>query len=90
MCQSARITAYNAERFGSLAQMFEQDIKPFVDSLDYKEQPLVVSTEQAMYGFDADQETLTKEEIGRQEALGCGKIVVKVTLKKKTKTQLVQ
>jgi len=71
-----------------LAEAFEQDIKPFVDSLDYKEQPLIVTTKQAMYRFDADQETLIKEVIGQQEALGCGRIVVKAALKKKTKTQL--
>jgi len=47
-----------------------------------------VTTKQAMYRFDADQETLIKEVIGQQEALGCGRIVVKAALKKKTKTQL--
>ena len=81
------IAEYDPERFGPLAEMLEQDIKPFVDSLDYKEQPLIVTTKQAMYRFDADQETLIKEVIGQQEALGCGKIVVKAALKKKTKTQ---
>jgi len=70
-----------------LAEILEQDIKPFVDSLDYKEQPLIVTTKEAMYRFDADQETLIKEVIGQQEALGCGRIVVKTALKKKTKTQ---
>jgi len=81
------LTQYNAERFGSLAEAYEQDIKPFVDSLDYKEQPLVVTTKEALYRFDADQETLVKEVLGKQEVLGCGKIVVKVALKKATKTQ---
>ena len=82
------IAEYDPDQFGSLAEMLEQDIKPFVDSLDYKEQPLIVTTKQAMYRFDADQETLIKEVIGQQEALGCGRIVVKAALKKKTKTQL--
>jgi len=81
------IAQYDAEWFSSLAEAFEQDIKPFVDSLDYKEQPLIVTTKEAMYRFDADQETLIKEVIGQQEALGCGRIVVKTALKKKTKTQ---
>ena len=81
------ITEYDSERFSSLAEAFEQDIKPFIDSLDYK-QPLVVTTDKAMYRFDADQETLIKEVIGKREALGCGKIVVKAALKKKMKTQL--
>jgi len=81
------LTQYDAERFSSLAEAYEQDIKPFVDSLDYKEQPLVVMTKEALYRFDADQETLVKEVLGKQEALGCGKIVVKAALKKATKTQ---
>ncbi len=72
---------------GDLATYFEQDIKPFVSSLDYKEQPLVVTTEKAQYSFDADQETLIKEVLGKREALGCGKIVVKSAFKKKTKTK---
>jgi type I restriction enzyme M protein len=59
----------------------------FVDALDYKEQPLVVTTDRAMYRFDADQETLIQEALGQQEALGCGRIVVKAALKKATKTQ---
>lgn len=82
------ITEYNSERFGSLAEAYEQDIKPFIESLNYKEQPLVVTTDKAMYRFDADRETLIKEVIGKREELGCGKIVVKAALKKGTKTQL--
>ncbi|MDA0265574.1 MAG: N-6 DNA methylase [Cyanobacteria bacterium] len=72
---------------GDLSDYFANDIKPFVSSLDYKEQPLVVTTEKAQYSFDADQETLIKEVLGKREALGCGKIVVKSPLKKKTKTK---
>ena len=71
----------------SLADYFEQDIKPFIASLDYKEQPLVVTTSQGRYYFDASQETLIKESAGKKEALGCGKIVVKSALKKASKTQ---
>ena len=77
----------DAVRFGSLAERFGQDIKPFVDSLDYKEQPLVVTTSEGMYGFDAERETLVKEVLGKREELGCGKIVVKAVLKKAMKSQ---
>ena len=72
---------------GDLATYFEQEIKPFISSLDYKEQPLVVTTEKAQYSFDNDQETLIKEVLGKRSVLGCGKIVVKSALKKKTKTK---
>jgi type I restriction enzyme M protein len=81
------ITEYDSEQFGSLAEAFGQDIKPLVDSLDYKEQPLVVTTEKAMYRFDAERETLVKEGLGERKELGCGKIVVKAALKKETRNQ---
>ncbi len=72
---------------GDLLVFYAQDIKPFVNSLDYKEQPLTVTTAEALYRFDADKETLIKEVLGKQEELGCGKIAIKAGLKKKTKTQ---
>lgn len=72
---------------GDLLTYFEQDIKPFVTSLDYKEQALVVATEKAQYSFDSEKETLIKEGLGKREALGCGKIVVKSAFKKQTKTK---
>ncbi|MCK9621083.1 MAG: SAM-dependent methyltransferase [Methylobacter sp.] len=71
----------------SLTEYFEQDIKPFIASLNYKEQPLVITTSQGRYYFDVSQETLIKESAGKKEALGCGKIVVKSALKKASKTQ---
>ena len=55
--------------------------------MDYKEQPLVITTEKALYRFDSDKETLIKEVLGKQEALGCGKFVIKAALKKATKSQ---
>jgi type I restriction enzyme M protein len=70
-----------------LATYFQRDIKPFVSSLDYKEQPLVVTTKNAQYSFDADRETLIEEKLGKREALGCGKIAVKSKFKKRTKTK---
>jgi type I restriction enzyme M protein len=81
------IVEYDPEQFGSLAEMFELDIKPWVASLDYKEQVLRVTTQKALYWFDGECETLIKETLGEQEALGCGKIVVKAALKKSTRTQ---
>jgi type I restriction enzyme M protein len=54
---------------------------PFVDSLDYREQPLVVTTSAAKYYYDNEQETLMEESKGQKQALGCGKIVVKTSYK---------
>jgi len=73
------------DQYGSLADYFEQDIKPFIASLDYKEQPLMVTTREASYYFD--NETLIREADGKKGPLGCGKIVVKSALKNASKTQ---
>ena len=74
-------------KLASLETAYEADIKPFISGLDYREQPLVVTTKGALYRFDAERETLVKEVLGKQEALGCGKIVVKASLKKQTKAK---
>ncbi|OQW67130.1 MAG: N-6 DNA methylase [Proteobacteria bacterium ST_bin11] len=81
------ISTFDAEQFVSLADYFENDIKPFIAGLDYKEQPVIVTTAKAQYRFDNDQETLIKTENGHTEELGCGKIVVKASLKNASRSQ---
>jgi len=81
------ITVYDSEQFYSLEDYFERDIKPFVATLDYKEQPLTIITKKSSYSYDTDKETLIKTENGNRQELGCGKIVVKAALKKASKTQ---
>lgn len=81
------ITTFDKEKYASLADYFERDIKPFVASLDYKEQPLVVTTSEAKYYFDTELETLIKENAEKKEVLGCGKVVIKSALKAASKTQ---
>lgn len=84
------ITTYQSGKYDSLVDYFEQDIKPFISGLDYKEQPLKVQTSTSKYYYDHQQETLIKENLTtkEQELLGCGKIVVKSTYKKATKKLL--
>lgn len=81
------ITEFDKESYSSLVEYFEQDIKPFVTALNYREQPLKVATDTNTYYYDDEQETLIKEDhaTGSSEALGCGKIVIKAALKKVTK-----
>ncbi|MDO8418042.1 MAG: N-6 DNA methylase [Agitococcus sp.] len=73
--------------YANLADLLDKHIKPIIDELDYKEQPLTVQTsDQASYHFDNEQETLIKTVNGTVTALGCGKIVVKAAIKKASKT----
>ena len=83
------ISEFDESQYDSLFDYFDQDIKPFVSSLDYIEQPLKVTTSEGCYYFDEDQETLVKENLIKvtKEALGCGKIVIKSVYKKATKKQ---
>jgi len=81
------ITSFDTAQYDSLADAFAQDIKPFIASLDYKEQPLVITTATAQYWYDAEQETLIKKVNGKKECLGCGKIVVKSAYKKASKKE---
>jgi len=82
------ITTFDENKYASLNDAFEQDIKPYIESLDYKEQSLVITTAKAKYWFDEEHETLMKETNGKTELLGCGKIVVKAGFKKASKTQI--
>ena len=80
-----RITDFDSTQYETLADYFTHNIKPFIASLDYKEQPLRVHTSEAEYFFEPEQETLIRQTGEQQTALGCGKIVVKSSLKKATK-----
>lgn len=79
------ITDFDKTLYTSLECFCSDVIKPKVAQLDYKEQPLVITTSDAKYYYDADQETLMKEVSGHAEALGCGKIMATASYKKATK-----
>jgi type I restriction enzyme M protein len=48
------ITAFDSTQYESLSDAFAQDIKPFIASLDYKEQPLVVTTAVTQYWYRSE------------------------------------
>jgi type I restriction enzyme M protein len=79
------ITEFDKAQYADLAEAFALYWQPWVSALDYKEQPLVVETANARYHFDSDRETLVKTTSAGAEGLGCGRIMVKAALKKKTK-----
>lgn len=81
------ITTFDKTKYKTLEDYFENHIKPIVANLDYKEKSLKVITAKETYWFDADKEAIIEESKGKQKALGCGKIVIKATLKKATKTK---
>ncbi|CAA0190024.1 HsdM family class I SAM-dependent methyltransferase [Tenacibaculum maritimum] len=86
------ITSFDIKKYGSLKAYYDEALKPFVNALDYKEADLKVTTEKTSYYFDADKETIIEESKDVNGALsavemGCGKIVIKASYKKATKTK---
>lgn len=85
-------TEYTADdikgtEYKTLDEYLEKHIKPLIAALDYKEADLKVYTNKATYFFDNDKETIIEEIGKKQTALGCGKIVIKATAKKDSKTK---
>jgi len=64
------------------------NIKDTIKELDYKEKDLkVYVSESEYYFYDEDKETIIKQDDEVQEELGCGKILIKSSAKKATKTK---
>jgi type I restriction enzyme M protein len=84
------ITTYETTTYRSLIDYYDITLKPSIAELDYKEKDLRITTADTVYHYDADRETIIETVIatGEQNALGCGKIVVKAALKKATKTKV--
>ncbi|MEO1098979.1 MAG: N-6 DNA methylase, partial [Bacteroidota bacterium] len=81
------IADFDKEKYPSLKAYFEHGIKPLIAELDYKEADLKVHDSEATYWYEEDKETIIKEVKGKQKELGCGKIVIKSSFKKATKTK---
>ncbi len=80
------IKTFDATKYNSLMEYYAEGVKPLVNSLDYKEADLKVTTEKATYYFDAETESIVEQVDKTKTALGCGKIVIKASYKKATKT----
>ena len=81
------IKTFDAKKHNSLLAYFNDELKPLIANLDYKEADLKVTTAKTSYYFDADKETIIEETKASKTALGCGKIVIKASYKKATKTK---
>lgn len=84
--ESFEITNFEGD-FADLKTYNKDFIQAKISELDYKEQNLKIYTKEAIYSFDNEKETIIKESDGQIEELGCGKIIIKSSYKKATKTQ---
>lgn len=81
------ITDFDKTNYASLEARFNEEIKPNIVALNYKEQQLKVVTKKATYWYDEEKETIIEETGDKQTELGCGKIVIKSAYRKPTKTK---
>lgn len=83
------ITEFDNDKYFDLKDYNEKVIKPLLKELDYKEKDLKVywgNCDPEIWYFDEEKETLIKEHKAQKIELGCGKIVIKSSYKKATKT----
>lgn len=81
------ITTFDKAKYNNLQQYFEEGIKPLLAELDYKEKNLTVFTENTSYYYDTDKDTIIEQSKKEKSELGCGKIVIRASLKKDSKTK---
>lgn len=81
------ITEFDENQYSCFENYYDTAIKTLLVELDYKEKNLTVYTKDASYFFDAEKETLVEESKKGRRELGCGKIVIKASLKKDSKTK---
>lgn len=81
------ITQYDSKKYTSLIAYYENELKPLISNLDYKVSDLKVITDKSVYYYDNEKETLIEETKGKVRELGCGKIIIKASFKKATKTK---
>ncbi|WP_375722921.1 SAM-dependent methyltransferase [Arcobacter sp. KX21116] len=84
---SFEITSFDEERYSSLKHYNDISVKLLLKEFDYKEQSLKVHTKDAIYFYNEDKETIIKQVGESLEELGCGKIVIKSSYKKESKTK---
>jgi len=80
------IKTFDATKYYSLMEYYSECVKPLVNSFDYKEADLKVTIDKISYYFDADKESIIKETKESKTEIGNGKIVIKASYKKATKT----
>ena len=81
------ITTFDKTKYTSLEQYFDEGIKPLLGKLDYKNKNLTVFTKETSYYYDEDKDTIIEQTKKDKTELGCGKIVIKASLKKDSKTK---
>jgi type I restriction enzyme M protein len=87
--QETTITTFDKTKFKNLEDYYNNEFKAFVNVFDYKEDAFILIDKHGnSYFYNNDKETLVVRDKKQKETfLGNGKIVIKSTYKKATKTK---
>ena len=83
------ITKFEDKNYSTLANYYQGYFKSFVNDFDYKDDAFVLIDKQGnSFHYDNNKETIVvKDKDEKESFLGNGKIVIKSSFKKKTKTK---
>lgn len=82
-----QLLSFDKTKYPTLKEYNYHVAKEKLIELDYKEKPLKVHTQDSIYFYDEDKETIIKQVGDNEQELGCGKILIKSSYKKETKTK---
>lgn len=82
------IKTFDTEKYNSLQHFYTDGVKPLVNKLDYKNEDFALFAANGLvYHYDNDKESIIEIDRDKRTALGNGKIVIKASYKKATKTK---
>jgi len=86
------LTDFDKSKYIDIFECYDATIAPAINAFDYKENQLIVASGGKFYIYNSDEETILEAKTeddaikGIGKRLGCGKIQIKSTYKKSTKT----
>jgi type I restriction enzyme M protein len=86
------LTDFDKTKYNNIVECFDATIAPAINAFDYKENQLIVEAGGKFYTWNSDEETIVEMDChpsqnnAKGKRLGCGRIQIKSTFKKATKT----
>jgi len=86
------LSDFDKTKYSNIVECFDETLAPAINAFDYKENQLIVEASGKFYTYNSDEETIVETDCypaqnnANGKRLGCGRIQIKSTFKKATKT----
>lgn len=86
------LSDFDKKKYDNIFDFYNATIAPAINAFDYKENQLIVEAGDKFYTYNSDEETIVEMDCypsqnnAKGKRLGCGRIQIKSTFKKATKT----